>query len=104
MWDMNEVVSVEYRCDYVCYLVFDDGVCGEVDFANFLHMGPVFCPLKEVEFFKKVAVDGGTVCWPNGADIAPENLYELLTGSEARVAEDSGGYSAGSNAVEKKGE
>jgi hypothetical protein len=29
-------------------------------------------PVKE---FRKFFLDGGTVCWPNGADVAPETLH-----------------------------
>lgn len=43
--------------------------------------GEVFEPLKAPEFFQQVKVnaDTRTVEWPNGADFAPEFLYESGT-------------------------
>ena len=49
-----------------------------VDFSGWLR-GPVFEPLRDLEYFQRFFVDGGTVAWPNGADIAPETLYERAT-------------------------
>ena len=69
------VIHATYRSDYQIELVFNDGSIGTVDFAQWL-TGPVFEPLKDREYFRRFFVDGGTVAWPNGADIAPETLYE----------------------------
>lgn len=71
------VIEAEYRGDFRIHLRFSDGSAGTVDFAPWIQ-GPVFEPLKDPGFFKRFFVDGGTVSWPNGADIAPETLYEEL--------------------------
>lgn len=79
MWDMNEVTKVEYRREYVYHIRFDDAVEGELDFSDYLSKGPVFEALKDRTLFSKAKVEGGTIAWPNGADIAPETLYEKIT-------------------------
>jgi len=72
------IVSVEYIDDYRLRLEFNDGSVKEIDLKEELY-GEIFEPLKDVNFFKKVAVnpDTSTIEWPNGADFAPEFLYEL---------------------------
>ena len=76
------VIRAEYRGGYRIYLVFNDGVEGVVDFSDWLS-GPVFEPLKETGYFERFFLDGGTVAWPNGADIAPETLHERARSSKA---------------------
>lgn len=78
MWDMNEVTKIEYRGEYNYHIMFDDGVEGEIDFSPYLSRGPVFEALKDGNLFRAATVEGGTISWPNGADIAPEALYEKL--------------------------
>ncbi len=64
--------------EYTLRLEFNDGTIKDVDLSGELH-GEVFEPLKELEFFRSVAVNAetGTIEWPNGADFAPEFLYEI---------------------------
>jgi len=87
MWDMNDVIVIEYRGGYTYWVEFDNGVGGDIDFSPYLGKGPVFEPLREIAFFQKATIAGGTIAWPNGADIAPESLYSKLDIGLSRVAE-----------------
>jgi hypothetical protein len=78
VWNFNEVKRVEYRKNYVYRIVFDDRLSGDVDFEPLLGRGPVFEHLRDVDFFRRATIEGGTIAWPNGADIAPETLYEMV--------------------------
>ena len=72
------VTSVSYVAPYRLRLQFDDGIVKEVDLSEEPY-GQVFEPLKDPEFFKRVSVnpETGTIEWPNGADFAPEFLYDV---------------------------
>ena len=69
------VVRAEYQGEYRIRLVFSDGLDATVDFARWLD-GPAFEPVKDPAHFRRFFLEGGTVAWPSGADIAPETLYE----------------------------
>lgn len=71
------VVRADYVGGFRVRLTFNDLSKGTVDFRSWLD-GPIFAPLKESARFREFFVDGGTVAWPNGADIAPETLYEAV--------------------------
>lgn len=76
------VIRAEHAGEFKIRLVFQDGIEGTVDFSDWL-TGRVFEPLKDPEYFKRFFIEGGTVAWPNGADIAPETLYERAKASAA---------------------
>jgi hypothetical protein len=72
------VTRVSYLQLYELELEFSDGIVKRVDLARELY-GEVFEPLKDLSSFKQVALneETNTIEWPNGADFAPEFLYEI---------------------------
>jgi hypothetical protein len=72
------ILQAEVRGHYTLWLAFNDGTQKMVDLRPLL-TGPVFEPLHDPAHFSQVRIDSicGTVVWPNGADLAPEALYEL---------------------------
>ena len=39
--------------------------------------GEIFQPLKEINYFKTFLIKFNTIEWDNGADFAPEYLYQI---------------------------
>ncbi|HEX8690576.1 MAG TPA: DUF2442 domain-containing protein [Solirubrobacterales bacterium] len=73
--EMIEVTDVEPLGGFVLRLRFNDDTERVVDLEAEL-WGPVFEPLKEdPELFRAVKIEGPTIAWPNGADLAPEFLH-----------------------------
>lgn len=72
----REIIDAKIIKDYVVELVFDDLKKGVVDLHKFLGRG-IFKELLDKKKFRQLKVDAelGTICWPNGADIAPDTLY-----------------------------
>ena len=55
-------------------LTLTDGSVVERDLTVWLQ-GPVFAPLRaDPDLFRRVRVEGGTIAWPNGADLCPDVL------------------------------
>jgi hypothetical protein len=80
-------------------LTFKDGTRKRVNLLPLLD-GPIFAPLRDPEYFARVELDSvaGTVVWPNGADIAPETLYNLPSESKANA-----GRRSPNNALHRSG-
>ena len=71
---LPQVTAARYASGYCIELEFNTGLRKTVDFSRWLK-GPVFSPLKNQVEFRKFFIAGGSICWPNGADIAPERLF-----------------------------
>ena len=61
------------------WLQFADGVAGEIDVSGSLR-GPVFEIARSKDGFAEASIDpeGHTVCWPGGADLAPDVLHRAV--------------------------
>ena len=79
---MPSVIKAEYRGGYRIHVTFNDDSEKTIDFREWLE-GPIFEPLKNPDYFQRFFLDGGTVAWPNGADVAPETLHEARGLDEA---------------------
>lgn len=73
---LPSVIRAEYRGGFRIRVTFNDNSEKTIDFRPWL-VGPIFEPLKARQYFRRFFIDGGTVVWPNGADIAPETLYKV---------------------------
>jgi hypothetical protein len=74
------VTSVTVKPPYVLRLRFDDDTTGEIDCRPWLfeREDGLFAELRDPALFARAWVDreADTIVWPNGADVAPETLYE----------------------------
>jgi hypothetical protein len=82
---LPSVTKTKYVGGYLIEVKFNDGTKKVIDFEPWL-TGPIFRPLKNKDYFKKFFIDGPTIAWPNGADIAPETLYAAV---ETKIPSDS---------------
>jgi len=84
--ELPRVTRVQPLDGFRLAVEFSDGVRGEVDLEDEL-WGPVFEPLKDRDLFVQAEVDRfGAICWPNGADLAPDALHARLTGAAASTS------------------
>ena len=71
-----EVLNAKYLGDYKIYIIFNNGISKTVDLSDKLN-GSVFEPLKDKAYFQSFTIKYNTIEWNNGADFAPEYLYEI---------------------------
>jgi hypothetical protein len=76
---MIRVLEAHVVTGFTVSLRFSDGIEGCIDLSREL-VGPVFEPLRDPSYFAQLRIDPelDTIAWPNGADFAPEFLYERV--------------------------
>jgi hypothetical protein len=60
--------------DYKLHLTFTNGEEGIFDCKALLEIG-VFKELKDVNYFRMVRPDTGSISWPHEQDLCPDTLY-----------------------------
>jgi hypothetical protein len=76
MAQLIRVQSVTPLDDRIVRVVFTNGEQRDIDLSPYIVAGPIFEPVRsDPTFFRSVRVEGGTIAWPNGADIDPDVLY-----------------------------
>ena len=64
------------------HVEFVDGTSGEVHMQPLLESprvaGTLFEQLRDPALFAKARVELGAVTWPNGADLAPDAMYDAI--------------------------
>ena len=72
------VTAVKVVGTYSLEVAFDNGTRKRLNLRRELY-GPIFMPLRDPVYFAQVRLDpdSRTVSWPNGADFAPDFLYQL---------------------------
>ncbi len=70
----QEVITIETLDGYRVKATFADGFTGETDLAPLLDCGPIFKPLRDLEFFRTVRAVDGVPEWSDDLDLSPESL------------------------------
>lgn len=75
---MRWVTEATYVGGFSINIRFDNGEYKVVDLQPHLD-GPIFEPLKDIQFFRSFCVNQNvdTIVWPNDADFSPDFLYEI---------------------------
>lgn len=68
------VLTVTYNGNYKLLLTFTNKEVKEFDFSRYL-VYPVYEPLKDENFCKKVKAVNGVVLWNDEIDLDPDTVY-----------------------------
>ena len=76
------VMDVRAQPGFCLQVTFVDGTAGKVELSRFLAssaaQGTVFESLRDESLFRCASIERGAVHWPNGADLAPDAMYDAI--------------------------
>ncbi len=74
------ITKASYIDGYNIGIEFDDGIAGKIDLRTtvFNDHRKIFQELQNIEKFKDFSLEGDTIVWANGLDLAPEYIYDKL--------------------------
>lgn len=74
---MIKVLAARYLGDFQVELTFSDGAEAVFDAHGLLRRsGTLLDPLREEAYFRRLFIDAGALCWPNGLELSPARLRE----------------------------
>jgi len=74
---MIKLIEARYDRDFQVVLTFSDGKQGVFDARTLLQRkGPLLEPLRDQDYFRRLFIDAGALCWPNGLELSPARLDE----------------------------
>ncbi len=69
-------IKVTTDDNYFLIIEFDNGEVKKLDVKPYIQ-GSWYGKLKNPDYFKMVTTDGFTVCWSDGQDLCPDDVYFL---------------------------
>jgi len=82
-----QVLQVIARPNGVLEIHFTNGDRGNLQLSKHLSLSGYFAPLAQHDFFQRVFVDHGTLCWPNNIDLDPVVVHAWTVGEPIELAE-----------------
>jgi len=74
---MIKVIEARYQGDFQVALKFSNGKEGTFDGRSLLQRtGSLLEPLRAESYFRRLFIDAGALCWPNGLELSPARLYQ----------------------------
>ena len=80
---MIKIISAKPTNDFVVHLVFSDGGEGDYDLSPLIAKKSSLTKMLEDQiFFKRLFIELGALCWPNGFELSAEAIHQELSANK----------------------